>query len=123
MPMFNLTIATPADAADTTIFDTTVNLGGARMLPLSGIKRISFTVKNDQAATLKAYESANGGTTWDQYQAITVAIPGASATSGPYDFLVDTFQDWKLVWTNGGVTQTVFRYVVSFNEDTRQPGL
>lgn len=121
MPAFNLTITNPTGSATVTIFDTTVRLGAAKMLQLSGIQRISFSSEHDQSFTLKAYSSNDGGTNWDQYfqQAYTASATGIC---GPVDFLVDTFLDWKLDLLNGGSDQTTFRPTVTYNDNTRVPG-
>lgn len=98
-----------ADANDYILFDSTVAFAGAGLLAQSGIKRIIFTVKNGAAGTLKAKESTDKGTNWDQYRSDAVAIAGAGAVSGPFDYDVAGFKDFQLVWTNGGVAQNPWR--------------
>jgi len=110
----------PTDSNDTTLLDTTTAFG-PYALPFSGIKRISFSAEHSHSGTLKAYRSTNGGTTWDQYDERSVAAPGATTISGPFDYLVDTFKAWKLVWTNGGTTQTTWRPEMKGHPD-RAPG-
>ena len=118
MPHYNLTIAAPTGSADTVIFDTTVHFGGGGMIPLMGVERIAFTAEHDQAGTLKAYRSTNKGTTWDLYDERAVAVSSGTEISGPFDYVVNTYQDWKLVWTNGGVNQgAAWRPEISFTEE------
>lgn len=116
MPQFNLTIATPTGSGDTTIFDTTTMFGGAGMIQNMGIARIAFSVEHNQAGTLTAYRSSDRGVNWDAYDVQTVGIPAANQISGPFDYVIDHHGDWKLVWTNGGTNQTVWRPYVTFTE-------
>lgn len=117
MPFFNLTIAAPTGSAETTLFDTTTQFGGGGMIPLRGIERIAFAAEHDQAGTLRAYRSTNKGTTWDLYDERAVAAPGATGISGPFDYVINTYQDWKLVWANGGTDQGTWRPEISFTEE------
>lgn len=111
----------PVDAETTVLFISTTAFGNAKMLRHLGIKRISFAVEHSHAGTLTAYRSSNSGTSWDVYNVQTVGVPAANNISGPYDYLVDTFDDWKLEWTNGGTTQTTWRPEMHGHMD-RQPG-
>ena len=111
----------PTDSDDTTLFDSTTALG-VGVLPISGIKRISFSVENSHTGTLKAYRSIDKGVTWDLYDQQSVTVPTATTISGPYDYLVDVHPEWKLVWTNGGTTQTTWRPSMAGHED-RAPGI
>lgn len=117
MPHFNLTHATPTGSNDVTLFDSTVQFGGGGMIPLMGIERIAFTAEHDQAFTLKAYRSTNKGVSWDEYDRRAVSAPAANNISGPFDYVVNTYQDWKLVLTNGGVDQGLWRPEISFTEE------
>lgn len=110
--------ATPgADSNTYNIFDSTVTFA-ARNAP-SGVptsfrshcpSRLELRLANDQAGTLKFYTSTNGGTTWDQTEGdIAVAASSSTDINGPYDFLVDPYDDVKLDWVNGGSAQTTWR--------------
>jgi hypothetical protein len=98
-----------ADSNDYILFESPGALFGKRMLPMTGIKRVTFEVFHNQAGTLKAYKSIDGGVTYDLYDTQGVAIPGAGTISGPFDYDIAPFSDWKLVWTNGGSAQTTWR--------------
>lgn len=117
--LYNITYTLPTGSADTTLFDSTVHMGGKRMVPLMGIERMMITLQNSQAGSLKAYWSADGGTTWNLYDTQTAAIPAAGLSSGPYDYLIDGYADWRLIWTNGGTNQTVFTVSLAGIEEGR----
>jgi len=104
----NVTVAggTPgADSNDYVLFSTLTAWPGGQGFSQHDINRVTFTVVNDHTGTLKAYYSQNKGVTFTLYSSTSVGIPASGAISGPYDFPVDAFPDWKLVWTNGGSAQ------------------
>ena len=95
------------------LFDSTVTfnapfLSKSTTLKAHDITRIIFSVKNSQAGTLTASFSRDSGTTWTAYDVQSVAIAAANTISGPFDYLVDPYPDWKLEWTNGGVAQATW---------------
>jgi hypothetical protein len=106
----------PTGAGSTTLFDS-IAAWGQDALPGLDVKRISFNTMNDQAGTLNASRAVRGSTTYDIYMSIAVGIPAANNISGPYDFLIDTYWNWKLVWVNGGSNQTVWRPEMHGHED------
>lgn len=110
-----------ADSNDYKLFDTTVTFTGGGLTRVRGITRVTIVIQNDQAGTLKAYWSNDKGTNWDQYDSQTVAIPAAGASSGPYDYDVAPFDDFKLVWTNGGSAQTTWRVQIVMLRGIRSP--
>lgn len=97
-----------ADANTYKLFDSTIAFSAARMMRMCNISRAVFTLQNSQAGTLNAYWSNDGGTTWRLYDARAVAIPAASTSSGPFDYYVEAYRDWKLEWVNGGVAQATW---------------
>jgi hypothetical protein len=98
---------TPTGANTVVLLNTFTALGV--FLAVAGVSRLEFSVKNDQAGTLRLFKS-NDGTTWDQTEGdVAVAIPAAGDVSGPYDFLVENYPYIRLDWINGGVSQTVWR--------------
>ena len=109
------------DSNDYVLFDSTVCFGTAG-LRSHDISRAEFGVQNSQTGTLKAYWSADKGTNWNLYNSTAVAIPAAGASSGPYDYLVDAYDDWKLVWTNGGSAQTTWRTSLTLIRNFRGAG-
>lgn len=98
---------TPAgNSNDYILFDSTTAFTGT--LAAHDISRITFGVNNSQAGTRKAYWSADKGTTWNLYDSTAVTAASAGAMSGPFDYLVDTYPDFRLIWTNGGVAQATW---------------
>ncbi len=96
-----------SDSNDYILFASTTCFSNST-LRAHDINRITFTVVNDHTGTLKAYYSQDKGTTWTQYDSQAVGIPVSGKVSGPFDYLVDPFPDWKLVWTNGGTAQATW---------------
>jgi hypothetical protein len=106
--VIGVTGGTPTGANTVTLFNSYTAFLGT-ILAAMGIKRLMFSVKNDQAGTLKFYKSKDG-TTFDQVGgSIAVGIPAATDISGPYDFLCEGYWYVKLDWLNGGVDQTTWR--------------
>lgn len=114
-------LALPTGAASIDLFNS-VTAFGAKQLRHIPMKRISFAVEHDQAFTLTAQRSIDGGTNWDTFDVQTVAVV-ANTIGGPFDYLIDTYEDVKLFMTNGGVDQTVWRPELHGIESTRQPGV
>lgn len=98
----------PTGSATTVIFDSTT-VGSGWFLRHVGANRFETVIQNDQTGTLKAYWSDNKGTNWNQYDSQAVAIPAANTSSGPYDYHLDAFKDFKLEWVNGGTNQATWR--------------
>lgn len=93
-----------ANSNDYILFDSVVCFSGSG-LEAHDISRIEFIVNNSQAGTLKAYWSQDSGVTWVQYNSQAVVAAAPPALPGPYDYLVDPYRDFRLVWGNGGVAQ------------------
>lgn len=70
----------------------------------SGIRKVVLDLKNSQAGTLNEFYSNDRGVTWLQVSTDPVAIPAAGFDTSR-EFLVESYADWKLEWTNGGVAQ------------------
>jgi len=111
----------PTDSDTWEIFNSVTAWGakGLRHLP---VHRISFGVENSHDGTLKAYMSTDGGANWRQVEGDNAVTAAASDDiSGPYDYLVDTYDDFKLDWVNGGTTQTTWDPILRAHEK-REPG-
>lgn len=123
----SFTIAVPAAAqalptgTDTVEIFNSVTAFGARQLRHLPIKRLSFGVEHDQDFTLTAAVSSDGGTNWDTFDVQNVTVV-ANTIAGPFDYLIDTYDDVKLTVTNGGVDQTTWRPFLKGHEDTREAG-
>lgn len=98
---------TPGTDSNTyVLFDSTVCFSGG--LASHDISRVQFSVNNSQAGTRNAFWSQDRGVTWNKYDTVAVIASTASATTGPVDYLVDAYRDWKLEWVNGGVAQATW---------------
>jgi hypothetical protein len=95
------------DSADYVLFDSTSAFSGG--LRAHDISRITFSVNNSQTGTRKAYFSTDRGVNWNLYDSTAVTAAASPAMSGPFDYLVDTYIDWRLIWTNGGTLQGTWR--------------
>ena len=105
----SVTGGTPgANANDYILFDSTA-MPDAGILSMLGLKRIVFGVNNSQAGTLKAYWSIDKGTNWNQYYEAAQIAASSPVMTGPIDFDICPYDDWKLVWTNGGSAQATWR--------------
>lgn len=114
-------LALPTGTATIELFNS-VTAFGAKQLRHIPMKRITFAVEHDQDFTITASRSTNGGTNWDIFDTRTAAV-AANTIGGPFDYLIDTYEDVKLTITNGGVDQTVWRPELHGIESTRQPGV
>lgn len=107
-----LTVAAPgADANDYVLFDSSTVFPGLGYFAMLKMQRLVISILNSQAGTLKGYRSATergaGAPQWTQvYQASVAAASGNNANW--YDLLVAPYDDYKLVWTNGGVAQATW---------------
>ena len=97
----------PTGSGVTTLYDTYVGLSTIT-LAVAGIARIVFAVKNDQAGTLKVYESDDGTTYRQIFGDIAVAAAAATDLNGPYDWFVEPYKYVRITWTNGGSNQTTW---------------
>lgn len=80
-----------------------------------GFKRAQLSIKHDQAGTLKAYWSNDGGTTWYQfYDSGSIAAPTYTTDK---DIYIEGHRDFKLDWVNGGVNQGTFVVSLVMSEE------
>lgn len=112
--------ALPAGLATVNLFDSTVSTKGC--FRAMGCSRVNVVLQNDAAGELKAYWSADKGTTWNLYDTQTVAIPAAGASEWD-DYETDAFLDWKVDFVNGAAAQTVFRGNVTVTCGDRSAGV
>lgn len=96
-------VALPTGATTTTLFDTTVAFPGAGYIAMNRMKRLQVDLVNSQAGTFTWQKSANRGLSWVQ-----LSTQAAAIGTNDLDILVENFLDFRLQWTNGGVTQTQF---------------
>lgn len=110
-----------ANSNDYVLFDSTIAFNGAG-LATYGIDRGQFSVNNSGAGSLKSYWSPDKGTTWNLNNTTSVTA-GGGITAGPYDYEINGFGDWKLVWTNGGSAQTTWGPVLSLSRGQKASGV
>jgi hypothetical protein len=114
-------LALPTGTANVDLFNSVTAFGPKQLRHLP-LKRLTFAVEHDQDFTLTAQRSTDGGTNWDTFDVQSVSVV-ANTIGGPFDYLIDTYEDVKLFMTNGGVDQTVWRPELHGIENTRQPGV
>ena len=114
--------AAPGNGATITLVDTTKwSPGGVdttksmKVIPVMGINRIIVTFLSiDQASAangLVGYGSSNGGTNFDQIQAgATVNVTSAAVQA--FDYLVDPYDDVRILYTAGATGPTVWRVTI-----------
>jgi hypothetical protein len=100
-------LALPTGTATITMFDSVATFGakGLRNVPLC---RVAFGVEHDQGFTVVASRSIDGGATWDVIDSQAVSVV-ANTIAGPFDYLIDTYDDFRIQITNGGTDQTVWK--------------
>ena len=100
-------VALPLAGTTVNMFNTTLT-GVRDFLNNARANRFECSLQNDQTCTLKAYWSDDFGVTWNRYNDQAVTIPGSGLSSGPFDYLIDGYKDWKLDCLNGGTNQGTF---------------
>jgi hypothetical protein len=111
-----------ANSNDYVLFDSTIHLSGVGDLSTWGIDRAQFSVNNSGAGSLKSYWSPDHGTTWNLNNT-TAVTAGGGITAGAYDYEINGFGDWKLVWTNGGAAQTTWGPVLNLTRGQKASGV
>jgi hypothetical protein len=109
----------PAAAATINMFNSVTAFGPQQIRHLP-VCRVSFAAEHDQGFTVIGSRSKDGGATWDVIDSQAVSVV-ANSIAGPFDYLIDTYEDFKIDVTNGGTDQTVWKPEVHGFE-SRQPG-
>lgn len=107
--------STPGADSNTYPIWSSVTALGKGMLGPHGIKRVVVSLKNIAAGaggTLNGYWSANGGTTWNQYDSQTVSDATSTATN-TYDYDVARYRDFKVDWVNAGTAQSTWLVTIA----------
>lgn len=99
-------LALPLSSSTVSLFDSTVAFQHGGQMKACNFKRLLLDLVCSNDGTLTWYKSEDHGTNW--YQLGTQAVTGASNTSTIVDFLIEEYSDWKLTFTVGGTTETVF---------------
>lgn len=99
-------LALPLATVTYTLWDSTIALQHGGAIQSMGFARFLLDLVCDHDGTLTWYKSSDHGTNWLQLG--TQAVVGASNTSTIVDFLIEEYPDWKLTFTAGASTMTVF---------------
>lgn len=118
-----LSAVVPSLATFINIFDSSLAFGPRQLRHLP-LKRLAINLNNSQAGTMRFYRSVDGGTTWTIFRSTAVAIPAAS-TINMLEQNIDVFDDVKVDWLNGGVTQVTWELEIEGLEagDERMPAV
>lgn len=95
----------PTGSGDTVLFTTSTLCTGKRQLQSGGISKFAYNIKHDENGSIRVESSKDRGVTWVAEETIVLAA-GASSSKG--DVLIETFDDWRIIWVNGGTDQTVW---------------
>lgn len=122
--------STPGADANTYVLLATTNPGTStdpmnanwsqRFFALTGTRKVTLTLKCDNAGTLKVYEQKARNGTWRQIDQVSVSAPAATS-SFVAEFDVEGLDDWKLEWVNGGSAQTFWDVFLSLSDQRAAP--
>lgn len=88
------------------LFSTVTAFPMANGFQSMGFNRLELTIYNDQSGTIKAYQSPDRGITWIQVQA-DQAVSAANKENF-FDWLVESYADFKVDWVQGATPQMAF---------------
>jgi hypothetical protein len=93
---------------------------GKNFFQMMAFRKFVASLKNSQAGTLVESYSVDRGTTWLGVSSTPIAIPAAGADT-EREFLIESYPDWKLEWTNGGVAQATWSPAFSLGDQRAVP--
>jgi len=108
----------PTGSGDTVLFDSYTAFLGSR-LDTFLLTRYEVMLDHDQAGTLKILKSDDGVTGFKVFQSYAIGAPGAGVVDGPVDVAVEGVPFLRVVWTNGGTNQTVWKPTQHMTEKQR----
>lgn len=103
----------PTGSGDTSLFDTSVAYTGKSQFRAGGIRKFVFNIVHDQAANLRLHKSNDRFVSND----IEVSSTALAIGTSEGEFLVELYDDWRIVWENSGVDQTVFEVDIALSDD------
>lgn len=106
----------PTGSGDTNLFNTALVYTGRRQFRAGGIRKFVFNIVHDQAATLRLHKSNDRFVTNDVEISSTVLAAGV--TEG--EFLVELYDDFRVVFENGGIDQGQFEVDIALSDDRAQ---
>lgn len=109
--------ALPGNAEVIVLFSS-VTAFGANAAPHYNINWVDVALRLDQNInnTVKCQKSADG-TTWVDTDTVTVSAAGDGVDPDQISFFVGTYQNFRIVYTNGATTQTNFAVDLTLNEE------
>lgn len=108
-------LTAPGISESKVLFDSTVAFPGKRMAQGAGLKRIKIDVTHDQDASIRLDKSDDRGATWVTAQPAVTAAAASQPANEALD--VSGYDDFRVVWVNGGTAQTVWEPSVSLSEE------
>lgn len=96
----------PTGSAEAVLFDSTESAKNATLS--SGICWVVVSIWNDRAGTVRAYFSDDNGENWSPFDSASYPARSGSQPATTEEFYVEAYQDIKIVWENGGITQATF---------------
>lgn len=104
----------PSGAGDVTLYDTVAAFPGQHFWQAGGVKKFVGNTLTDQAGTIRIDTSNDRGVNWH-----VQGTPIAVVTGGAFDFefLVEHYDDFRVVFTNGGVDQTVWHVNLALSNE------
>lgn len=115
----HITYTGAAPGADTNtyvLFDSTVGFPAKRTHTMGGMKRLALTHEMSNDGTLNFYGSDDRGTNWRQISTEAITAPAATS-SIRREFLIETLDDFRIVWVNGGFAQTLWAVWMALSDE------
>lgn len=106
----------PTGSGDTTLFDTSVAYTGKSQFRAGGIRKFVFNIVHNQSANIRLHKSDDRFVSNDIQVSTTALVAGT--TEG--EFLVELFDDWRVIWENAGVDQGVWEVDLALSDDRSQ---
>lgn len=97
------------------LFATVPLCNGKRMLQSGGVSRIVWNIKHDEDGVMRLDSSKDRGLTWTDSENTATLTGGGDVSKG--EFLIEPYDDWRIVWVNGGTDQTVWVTNLSLADD------
>ncbi len=107
----------PTGSGDTIMYDTSVVWTGKNQFARGGIRKIVLDIVHDQAAELRLHKSSDRFVANDVQVSATVLAAGTTQA----EFLVETYDDFRVVWENGGIDQGQWEVDMALSDDRAQP--
>lgn len=111
--------ALPTDSNTATLFTTVDGQLPRRFFGLNCYESFLVDIKHSHGGTLRAQKSDDGGTNWHTIREDVLAAGSPTNGSTAQAYGVAPYRDWRLVWVNGGTTQTTFEIDMSLSDQAQ----